>query len=63
METSNGKRVNRRLLGIAIIYTSRRFPIFMRCTAPVEPVEPIEPFHLQSMGRHAPWDKFESRDE
>ena len=42
--------------------TPRRFPIFMRRTAPAEPVEPIEPsepahpiepahlFRLQSMG-------------
>ena len=35
--------VIRRLSGIAIIYTSRRFPIFMRRTTPVEPIEPIEP--------------------
>ena len=29
--------------GIAIIYTPRRFYIFMRRTTPVEPFEPIEP--------------------
>ena len=50
---------------ITMIYAPRRFPIFMRRTAPAEPVEPIEPaepdepadpiepahlFRLQSMG-------------
>ena len=30
-------------LGIATIYTSRRFYIFMRRTTPVEPSEPSEP--------------------
>ena len=46
------------LSGIAIIYTSRRFPIIMRRTTPAEPsesVEPAEPLSHAIKGQHALW--------
>ena len=51
--------------GIAIIYTPRRFYIFMRRTTPVEPFEPAEPLSHAIKGGtpHGLPLKFESRDD
>ena len=43
---------------IAIIYTSRRFPMIMRRTTPAEPselAESAEPLSHAIKGRHALW--------